>query len=282
MGAALRISQISGGAGAVPVDAPYTSRAIKGTALMEETRALLRAWKPGETPGDFRKRACEEDLLGKATAARRDDLVRRVFEPRFLANGQEPAASIRRILVARGDGPWFAQLSLLLAARFDVVLRETVTVFLPAVRARGASAIVTADLIRFLDEQEARGRMARPWSRSVRESVAQHVLHQLTDLRVLGPPRRGVRALLPYVPGPIPMAWLACELHRDDTSDAGIVAHLDWRVWQMHESDVREALDRLSDLGLWIYQGAGSVVRITWLAPDWSAVLSVLEGSSLD
>lgn len=282
MGAALSISRLPGGAALAPVEAPYTSRAIKGTALMEETRALLRAWKPGETPSDFRKRAGEEDLLGKATAARRDDLLRRVFEPRFLANGQEPAASIRRLLLARGDGPWFAQICLLLAARFDVVLRESVTVFLPAVRARGASAVITPDLIRFLEQQEARGRMARPWSHSVRESVAQHVLHQLTDLRVLGQPRRGVRPLLPYVPGAIAMAWLASELHRGGASDAEIVAHPDWQVWQMHEADVREALARLSDLGLWMYQGAGSVVRITWLAPDWSAVLSVLEGSSLD
>jgi hypothetical protein len=264
------------------VEPRYTSRAIKGTALMEETRALLRAWTPGEAPAEFRKRASEQDLLGKATASRRDDLVRRVFGPRFLVDGQEPAATIRRLLIARGDGPWFAQISLLIAARADVVLREAVTAFLPAVRSRGASAVITPDLIRFLEEQQARGRMTRPWSPGVRASVAQHVLHQLTDLRVLGQPRRGVRPLLPYVPGTIAMAWLASELHRGGASDAEIVAHPDWQVWQMHEADVREALDRLSDLGLWMYQGAGSVVRITWLAPDWSAVLSVLEGSSLD
>ena len=58
--------------------------------------------------------------------------------------------------------------------------------------------------------------------------------------------------------------------------------HPDWRVWQMQPADVREALDRLSDLGLWVYQGAGSVVRIAWPWSSWDEVLAVLEGGSVD
>jgi len=264
---------------------PYTSRIIKGTALLDETRSLLRAWRPGETAKVFRQRAREEGLLGKATAARSDDVVHRVFAPRFLVDGQggqEPAASLRTLLDARGSGPWFGQLCLLLAARADVVVREAVTVFLPAVRARGASSVATPDFVGFLEEQEARGRMLRPWSSSVRQSVAQHLLHQLTDLGVLGVPRRGVRPLLSYAPGSLAMVWLACELHRRRTSDSALVAHRDWHVWQMHEHDVREALDRLSSLGLWLYQGAGSTVRFAWTWSDWQAVLTALKGCSLD
>ncbi len=263
-------------------EAPYTARAIKGTALLEEMRALLRAWRPGETGKDLRIRVRSEDLLGKATALRRDDLVQRVFAPRLLADGQEPAASLRRLLDARGNGPWFAQLGLLVAARVDVVLREAVTLFLPAARASGKGAVATPDLMRFLEQQEEHGRMLRPWSLRVRESVAQHILHQLTDLGVLGAPRRGVRAIQPYAPGTLAIAWLACELHRRGTSDAALVSHDDWHVWQMQEPNVREALDRLSHLGLWVYQGAGSVVRIAWPSADWNTVLTVLEGCSLD
>jgi hypothetical protein len=261
---------------------PYTARAIKGTALLEEMRALLRAWRPGETAREFQQRVRAEDLLDKATASRRDDLVQRVFVHRFLVDGEEPAASVRRLLDARGHGPWFAQLCLLLAARSDVVIREAVTVFLPAARTRGAGAVATPDFVRFLEEQEERGRMPRPWSHRVRESVAQHALHQLTDLGVLGAPRRGVRPILLYTPGSLAITWLACELHRRGVSDAAVVEHRDWHVWQMQEHDVREVLDRLSDLGLWVYQGAGSIIRIAWTWSDWNAVRTVLEGTSVD
>lgn len=260
---------------------PYTARAIKGTALLEETRTLLRAWRPGESGKAFRLRARADDPLGKATGARLDDVLR-VFDARLFAGGQEPAASLRRLLDARGTGRWFSQLCLLFAARADVVLRDTVTQLLPAVRARGADVVSTPDLVRFLEEQEMAGRMAQPWSRSVRESVAQHILHDLTDYGILAAPRRGIRAILPYRPGSLGVVWLACELHKRGESDLAIVGHRDFALWQMREHGVRDALDRLSDLGLWIYQGAGSVVRLTWTYADWDAVLAVLEGPSVD
>lgn len=261
---------------------PYTARAIKGTALLDEMRMLLRAWQPGEDAHSFRQRIRDEDLLGKATAARRDDLARRVFQPRFLAEGHEPASSLRRLLEVRGNGPWFAALCLLFAARADEVLRDTVSTFLPAMRARGVGAVTTPALIHFLEDQEEQGRMARPWSSSVRKSVAQHVLHQLTDLDVLGPPRRGIRTILPYAARSLPFAWLVCDLRRHEYSDAALVAHRDFRIWQMTEASVREALDRLSELGLWVYQGAGSVVRLAFPWSDWNDVLTVLGGPSVD
>jgi hypothetical protein len=261
---------------------PYTARAIKGTALLPEMRALLRAWRPGETARELRERARRDDILGKAAASRGDDLVRLVFERRFLADGQEPAASVRSLLDARGSGSWFAPVCLLVAARADVVLREAITAFLPAAKKRGAFAVSTPDLERFLEAQEERGRMLRPWSRVVRERVAQHVLHQLTDLGVLGAPKRGQRPLLAYAPGSLPIAWLACDLHRRGVSDAALLRHPDWEVWQMSEADVREALDRLSELGLWVYQGAGSIVRMAWPWSDWQTVLDVLGGAALD
>lgn len=260
----------------------YTARAIKGTALLDEMRALLRAWHPAETPAAFRARVGAEDLLGKATASRRDDLVRLVFERRFLLADQEPAISMRRLLDRRGSGPWFSQLCLLAAARADAVVRDTASVFLSDRRARSAGTVSTPDLMHFLEVQEARGYMAKPWSLGVRKSVAQHVLHQLTELGVLGAPRRGVRPLLAFAPSALSVAWLACDLHRRGTSDAALVAHPDWQVWQLQEHDVRETIHRLSDIGLWLYQGAGSTVRIAWTWSDWDEALKVLEGTTID
>lgn len=261
---------------------PYTARSIKGTALLTETRALLRAWQPGETPAAFRRRIVSGDVLGKATSARAGDVVRQVFQPRFLADGEEPARSIQWLLARRPSGPWFSQLCLLFAARADIVLRDAVCVLLPAARSRGVVSVGTADFERFLALQEASGHLPRPWSSSVRKSVAQHVLAQLSDLDVLGPARRTGRTLRAYHPGSLAIAWLACDLHRRGLSDVALVAHRDWCVWQLDEPAVREALARLSHVGLWLYQGAGSTVRITWSWTDWTTVVQTLESPSLD
>ncbi len=265
-----------------PSPQPYTSRAIKATALLEETRALLRAWHPGETSDALRKRARDEDILGKATRARAVDVVEHAFVRRLMVDGGEPATSLRQLLVRRGNGPWFAQLCLLFAARADVVLREAITVFVRSAAERGLEHVTSAAFGEFLQDQEERGRMRSPWSSSVHIRVARHVLHQLTDLGVLGDSRRGAREILGYRAGPLAVAWLACELHRLGFSDSAIVSHPDWSIWQMRPADVRASLDRSSDLGLWIIQSAGSVVRITWTCKEWREVLAVLEEPSVE
>lgn len=172
----------------------YTARAIKATGLVEETKALLRAWTPGESTADLRRRAREQALLGKATASRSDDVVAHAFNQRFLS-GQQPAARyLKRLLEVKRPGRWFTDLCLLYAARADVVLREAITVYAADRRDTGRIYVDTPSMVRFLEDQEAAGRMQRPWSASVKESVAQHVLRQMTDFGLAGPSRlRGER-----------------------------------------------------------------------------------------
>lgn len=255
---------------------PYTARAIKSTALMEETRRLLRVWHPGLSAIELRRRARSEDLLGKATASRADDIVQFSFANRLLVDGDEPAATVKRLLEARGVGGWFSQLGLLFAARNDIVLAEAISVFLVEARLRHAVAVSSRDFVAFLSRQEEGGRMVKPWSSGVKESVAQHIMHQLTDAGALGAPRRGLRPILPYRAGDVAIAFLACDLHRRGVSDASLVAHEDWLTWQMSEDDVRAALERLADLGLWMIQAAGDVVRISWRWSSWDEVVAVL------
>ena len=44
---------------------------------------------------------------------------------------------------------------------------------------------------------------------------------------------------------------------------------------------MRDALDDLSRHGLWVFQSAGSVVRITWNVPSMEEAVDVLIGLDL-
>jgi hypothetical protein len=134
----------------------------------------------------------------------------------------------------------------------------------------------TPSLIRFLEDQQAAGRMARPWSDSVKQRVAQHVLRQMTDLGLAGPNRRGSRELLPFAPSNLAVAWLAYELHCQGCSDAAVTAHRDWQLWILHEPNLRERLALLARRELWEIQAAGSVVQITWACTTWEEAVDVL------
>ena len=255
---------------------PYTSRAIKATGLVDETKALVRAWAPGESPAELRRRAREEAILGKATASRSDDVVAHAFNQRFLSGPKPAAPYLQRLLSEKRPGRWFTDLCLLYAARADVVLREAITVYAARRRATGRDYVDTRSLIHFLEDQEADGRMPRPWSASVKESVAQHVLRQLTDFGFAGPSRRGVRRLPAFEPTDLAATWLAYDLHFRDHSDSGVVSHPDWHLWTLDEGQVRHRMRRLAGPELWEFQAAGTVVQITWVCGSMEEAVDVL------
>lgn len=260
---------------------PYTSRAIKATGLVDETKALVRAWEPGESSAELRRRAREEAILGKATASRSDDVVAYAFNQRFLSGPKPAAPYLQQLLRKRLPGRWFTDLCLLYAARADVVLREAVTVYAARRRATGRDYVDTRSLIHFIEDQEASGRMERPWSASVKESVAQHVLGQMTDFGFAGPSRRGVRRLPPFEPTDLAAAWLAYDLHFCDHSDSGVVSHPDWQLWTLDEGLVRQRMLRLARPGLWEFQAAGAVVQITWACGSMEEAVDVLARNEL-
>src|ERR1700682_4141232 len=71
-------------------DVTYTQMLSQGGALLAETKVLVRAWKPGEPFGTFTERVLSEDMLGRATASRVQNIVR-VFISRFLTPNDTPS-----------------------------------------------------------------------------------------------------------------------------------------------------------------------------------------------
>ncbi len=259
----------------------YSARAIKATGLIEETKALLRAWTSGESTAGLRRRARQDALLGKATASRSDDVVAHAFNQRFLSGPIPAAPYLQALLESRGSDRWFTDLCLLYAARADVVLREAVTVYAAERHATSRAYVDTPSLVHFLEDQEARGRMEKPWSAGVKESVAQHILRQMTEFRVAGKSRRGIRDLLVFEPTGLAVAWLAHELHFQGLSDVAIVNHPDWQILNLSGARVRDRVSWLARPGLWEFQAAGSVVKVTWACSSMKEAVDVLARNEL-
>ena len=117
----------------------YTIAVCKGTAFLEETKALLRARHPGESTSEFRDRVLREDLLGRMTAYRASDIVRRVFAWRLLRPDNRPAILLKRLLEQGQPGQLFSDLCLLYAARNDDLIRDAVShLYWPALSEAGS------------------------------------------------------------------------------------------------------------------------------------------------
>jgi len=151
----------------------YTIALCKGAALLDETRSLLKHWVPGEEIDEFVDRIQRENALGKATAYRTKDIVRRVFVRRFLATSDAPARRLKRIVERGLSRKLFVEVLFLHAARADALLYDfAVGAFWPTSR-RGRLTFSMPEVRDFLTEAAADGRIPQAWSATVQRKVAR-------------------------------------------------------------------------------------------------------------
>lgn len=214
-------------------DARYTIAICKGSAFLTETKALLRAWRPGEPVGSFGDRVLHEDVLGRATAYRVKDIVRRVFARRFLIPNSAAAEHLKTF-VRRGHlGRVFSDICLLYAARHDDLLRDIIVhLYWPAVT-DGRLELSVNDVVEFLRQAEGDGFMPEHWSEPVKLKVARGLLKALADFGFLREVGRGRRETVLFRPTDGVIVYLAYELHCSGGTDSGLVRHRDWKLLGM-------------------------------------------------
>ena len=173
----------------------YTNTISKGSALLEETKILLRAWQPGESLNEFCERVLREDLLGRMTAYRARDIVRRVFARRYFRPDNKPALLLKRLLERNQSGQLFSDLCLLYASRNDDLIRDVVTGLLKRVFSllsefdsleNCAVHVSIKNNIQFLDRLFWKGsklRLVRDGDHRANCSVFESYLQRLADRR---------------------------------------------------------------------------------------------------
>ena len=255
----------------------YTQMLAKGGPLLPETRMLLQSWQPGETSAAFGRRVLRDDLLGRTTAFRVQNIVR-VFSLRFLRPDDTAARHLKRLLAATAPRQVFNDLVFYYTARQDDLLRDyTVHRYWPAVRA-GTPTISREDALALIADAHLDGQIAAPWSIVVRRKIAGTVLTALTAFGLLEKDRPGQRRVLPYAPADGTVLYLAYLLHGQGVTDAALAGHPDWALFGLAPREVWHRLEALVAARWLIVQRSGEVVRISWSYGSVEEVLDVLVG----
>lgn len=260
----------------MPEGKRYTIAICKGAALLEETRTLLSHWQLSEPAEAFARRVEEEGLLGKATAYRVRDIVRRVFVPRYLRPDDQPARVLKWAIECNLQPAVFKELVLLFSSRNDPLLQDfVVREFWPSVR-RGRFFWDITNVLIFFSEALSDGKIARPWSDQVSRKVARGLLGFLREVGFVRELRKGKRELIDYRISDEMILILARILKEEGSSDSGIVDHPDWKVFGMERKSVLARLHFLGeDMGLLVQQ-AGSVVSFNWKVGSIEGLMSTL------
>jgi hypothetical protein len=248
----------------MPEGKRYTIAICKGAALLEETRTLLGHWRLGERAEDFAQRVKNDGLLAKATAYRANDIVHRVFIPRYLKPHDRPARVLKAILDYNLQPAVFKELVLLYSARNDPLLRDFVLQeFWPSLR-RGRFFISVPSVLSFFSEAISDGKIEKPWSDQVSKKVARGLLGFLREVGFIRESSRGRRELVDYRLSDQGAFIIARILQDEGFSDSAIVEHPDWALFGLERNTLLSRLHLFGeDEGLF-FQQAGNVVSFNW------------------
>ena len=252
--------------------ASYSSKIIKATALLGDTKTLLSHWDVSATAADNFQRLQRENVFGKASRSRVEDILN-IFRQRFMAeesvtkalvllvNERFPTASLDRILYFH-------------AARADRLLFDVVTELFFEKQAKGLVDLDATEVQRSIQKWVTDGKTASAWSEITTLRVTQGLLAALRDFGVLqGAVNKKIAPA--YLPVEA-FAYIAFYLKRHQPSGAKLVELPDWRLFFLPLEGVERFLFDAHQHGLLEYHAAGTVTRLTFPANTLEEYANVL------
>ncbi len=242
------------------VDAAYTSRIIKAGALLPDTKTLLAHWDLSESVKLNLQRLQRENVFGKASRSRVEDIVG-IFLQRYLA---EPPVigALLKLVMKRLPASALDRILYFHAAKADRLLHDVVTEIVGPMIARGLSDISVDEIQKTVARWVKEGKTTSEWSENTTCRVTQGLMSALRDFGILqGAVHK--RIVPTYVPVTA-FAYVMFYLKEHQPSGAKLVEHPDWRLYFLPREGVVRLLFEAHQRDLLEYHAAGSVTRLSF------------------
>ena len=236
---------------------PYSTRIIKGGALLEESRRFVESWDDQLTTQTNLEQFLTQNLLGKRSRSRAEDTIA-ILRQRFVDPGPEIIRALRPLTI-RPDG--FRDACYFETARNDELLAYTAAQVLHRTGDRGGSMIRVGDLERELLERPP-DETIRAWGQSTRTRVIHGLLSALRDFGVLE--GRTNKRIAPSHITFAGFVYVLGRLRQLTSSSHALVTSETWAWWLLDDSQVRSQLLEADREQILHYREAGSAVRIDW------------------
>lgn len=241
----------------------YTSRLLKGGALLADMRLIMAAWSDemaNKDPIPMLARA-----LPKTTAARVRDTFVRAFRPRFIAGSPPNAWRLAKVLEERhADIQVIRPFYYWVTARAEAPLYDFATDVVYSRSRSNLREIRIEEAIAWLRQQVRTA--GKAWTATVTLKVARGMLAALRDFGVL---EGSVRKRIATIGlSPEACALIALCLHNMGTTGRELIKHLDWRIFLLGETGVEHLFLSCHQHGWLKFESAGNLCRTEF--PDVS------------
>lgn len=236
----------------------YTSKIIKASALLADTKILLSSWNEADSIEENLRRVRRENILGKASRSRAEDVLA-IFRQRYFT---DPSVGRALAILARAGFPAeaFDPILYFYSAQADPLLHDTVVEFIQPMRERGDTEVRLEDVCEMLSNWVRDGKTQGEWSQNTTRRVAQGLLITLRDFGILqGVKRKFIRPV--YLPTKA-FAFIAFELHRKQASGRELLHHSEWQLFFLTLQTVERFFLEAHQEKLLEYHAAGPVIRV--------------------
>ena len=236
----------------------YTSRIIKASALIADTKVLLAEWDLERSLEENLDRARRENIFGKASRKRVKDILR-IFRQRYFDDADVGSALVT---LTQGGAPaqWIDPLLYFFSAQNDRTLRDIVVEAIYPRSLAGYSDLQVEIVIRTIRNWAAEGKTTTKWSDETILRVARNSLAALRDFGVLqGAANKRIAPIYLLTES---FALIALWLQQRERSGHLVLQSDDWRLFFLPVEGVERFFIEAHQEHLLTYQAAGSVVRI--------------------
>lgn len=237
---------------------PYSSRIIKASALIADTKVLLSSWDLHQPVDENLERARQQNILGKTSRRRANDILT-IFRQRYFSD-PEVGATLATLVQGHAPAHWIDPLLYFFSAQNDRTLRDMVIEAVYPRSLAGYTEIPTDMMIRKLREWVSEGKTTSPWNEETLVRVAQGIQATLRDFGALqGDVRKEIAPIyLPNQSFALIAFWLDHHLHSGNL----VLNSGDWKLFFLPVSGVERFFLEANQEHLLRYNAAGSIVRL--------------------
>lgn len=250
----------------------YTSRIIKASALIADTKVLLSEWDLERSVTDNLERARQLNIFGKASRKRVDDIVT-IFRQRYF-DDPEVGRTLASLVQAGVNQQWVDPLLYFFAAQNDQTLHDIVVEVIYPRQISGYADMPKEVILRALRTWVAAGKTTTEWGDYTIDRVARGTLATLRDFGILqGAAKKQVAPI--YLPDPsfaLVAFWLDQRLHSGNL----VLNSDDWKLFFLPVAGVERFFIEAHQEHLLSYNAAGSIVRLDFPAqslPEYAQFL---------
>jgi hypothetical protein len=238
----------------------YTSKIIKATALLPDSKLFLSQWNPDFSSEKNIQKFIDYNLLGKTSRAFVKNITS-AFKDRYIFRDDQDEA-LRLLLQSSIDPKVIDRILFYYTAKSDLLIYDFVIKCVYQMYQDGNIEISMERTQKILKQFSDDNKMMSKWSDIVCNRVARNLLTTLRDFHILeGKVKKRISP--PYLPLES-FVYIAYLIARKEPGGERILQHNDWKLFLLNTRDVEQLFLEAHQRGYLNYYAAGSIIRISF------------------